>query len=304
MSGKTKFKLIAGIIITIVIIYYSIKSLGKLDLSLLEQSKINWFLVFCSIVITIYSNYVRGLGYTLGMDPNIDRLTAFQIVGIGHAANMVLPLHIGDGLRLAFFPAGYSAIRRTKLVVIPAIADSIAIIMISLFAVPFSGFKDPEIVRTLWILFFICIALAVVFLASIFLIPRFRKYMNDYLNIGLLKMLFWAFLSYLLLLIATWLGLAACGFGLSASLRMSLAVFATTNIIGFIPASPGAVGLFEYGVIIGLAGLGVSQSTALSVGLLLHVSQYAAMLPMGIILYIIALKGKYGKELKKLLQQK
>ena len=79
---------------------------------------------------------------------------------------------------------------------------------------------------------------------------------------------------------------------------MSLAVFAATNIINFIPASPGAIGLFEYGVILGLGGLGIARDTALAVALLLHMIQYAALLPMGAVLYFQALHGKYGKALK------
>ncbi|MCO7124360.1 lysylphosphatidylglycerol synthase domain-containing protein [Sporolactobacillus shoreicorticis] len=304
MSNKTKLKLIFGIIITILVLYYSFKTLGSLDLSPLIHANINGWLVFISIAVTIYSNYIRGLGYTLGIDPKINRLTALQIVGIGHAANMILPLHIGDGLRFAFFPGDYSPMRRAKLVMIPAIADSIAIILVSLLAVPFSGFKDPTIVRILWILFFACIVLSIVFLVASCCVPRLRSYMRQYLTISMLNMVLWVLLSYVLLFLATWAGLAAFGFGWGHSLRLSLAVFATTNLIGFIPASPGAVGLFEYGVIIGLAGLGIRQSDALSAGLLLHVIQYAALLPLGIVLFVLALRGKYGETVKKILHQK
>lgn len=304
MATKTKFKLLIGIIITVLVVYYSFKTLGGLDLSTVFNAKINWFLVFCSVAINIYSNYVRSLGYTLGIDPNINRLRALQIVGIGHAANMILPLHIGDGLRFAFFPDNYSAFRRTELVMIPAIADSIAIIVISLFAVPFSGFKEPMIVTILWISFFSCIALIALLLTVVSFVPRFRNYVHGYLTIGMLNMMLWVLFSYILLLLSIWMGLIAFGFGWGASLRMSLAVFATTNLIGFIPASPGSVGLFEYGVIIGLAGLGIQQSAALSAGLLLHFIQYAALLPLGVVLYILALHGKYGKALRNMLHQK
>lgn len=299
MSLKTKLKLFLGIVITILVVYYSFKSIGGLDLHMLMHARVDWFLVFVSVVITIYSNYIRGLGYTLGIDPKIDRLTALQIVGIGHAANMVLPLHIGDGLRFAFFPSNYRALRRTKLVMIPALADSVAIVLISLLAVPFSGFKDPQVVRVLWILFFLCLVFVGLFLAAMYFMPRLRVYIDDYLTVGLLGMMFWVFVSYLLLLLATWIGLIACGFSLMLSLRMSFAVFAATNIIGFIPASPGSVGLFEYGVIIGLAGMGIQQSAALPAGLLLHFIQYAALLPLGAVLFILALHGKYGETVRK-----
>ncbi|MET1249006.1 lysylphosphatidylglycerol synthase domain-containing protein [Sporolactobacillus sp. STCC-11] len=301
MATKMKFKLLLGIIITLLVVYYSFKTLGGLDLNTVFNSKINWFLVFGSVVLNIYSNYIRSLGYTLGIDPNINRLRALQIVGIGHAANMILPLHIGDGLRFAFFPDDYTALRRTKLIMAPAIADSIAIIVISLLAVPFSGFKDTKILTILWILFFSCIVLIVLLLIVIYFVPRLRSY---YLTIGMLKMMLWVLLSYILLLFSMWMGLIAFGFNWVTSLRMSLAVFATTNLVGFIPASPGSVGLFEYGVIIGLAGLGIQQSAALPAGLLLHFTQYAALLPLGVVLSILAFYGKYGKVIKRKLHQK
>ncbi|WP_100489166.1 lysylphosphatidylglycerol synthase domain-containing protein [Sporolactobacillus pectinivorans] len=304
MSTKIKIKLLLGIIITIIVVYYSFKTLRGLNLDTLLNSNINWFLVIVSVIINIYANYVRSLGYTLGIDPNINRMNALQIVVIGHAANMILPLHIGDGLRFAFFPSDYHALRRTKLVMIPAFADFIAMIMISLFAVPFSGFKDHRLVSALWILFFLCIALIILLLAILYFVPRFRSYFNEFLNIHLLKMMLWVTFSYVLLLLATWVGLAACGFGIGASFRMSLAVFAATNLVGLVPSSPGAIGLFEDGVIIGLAGLGILQSEALTAGLLLHLIQYAALVPLGIILFIVALRGDYKEAIKNMLRQK
>ena len=111
-------------------------------------------------------------------------------------------------------------------------------------------------------------------------------------------MMFWVILSWILLLLSTWIGLEAFGFHWPYSIRMSLAVFAVTNIINFIPASPGAIGLFEYGTILGLGGLGVNQSTALSAGLMLHMIQYAALLPLGAVLYVKAIHGKYSNALK------
>jgi uncharacterized membrane protein YbhN (UPF0104 family) len=71
-----------------------------------------------------------------------------------------------------------------------------------------------------------------------------------------------------------------------------------TNIINLIPASPGGIGLYEYGTMIGLAGLGVERSVALSASLLLHLIQYMALLPLGGVLYIKAIHGKYGEAVK------
>lgn len=298
MSHKTKLQLILGFIITAIIVYFSVRALGRLHPGVVIHSDINWILAAVSIVVYVYANYIRGLAFTYGIDPNIDRLAAFQIMGIGHAANMVLPLHAGEGLRYAFFPSNYTTRRRTELLLISAAADVVAIIMLSLLAVPFSGFKDQQLSKALWILAFLCIAAGILLAVVVCFVPRLRSYAKGYMNLDTLKMMFWVFLSWALLLLSTWIGLVAFGFHMAESMRMSLAVFAATNIINFIPASPGAIGLFEYGTILGLGGLGISQTTSLSAGLLLHLIQYIALLPMGAVLYIMALHGKYGEALR------
>jgi len=299
MPTKTRLKLFIGIIMTVVMVYYSIGALKGLHVSVLFHADINWGLALVSVAIFVYANYIRGLSYTRGIDRNMDRMTALQIVGIGHAANMVLPFHVGEGLRAAFFPRGYSVLKRTNLLVIPAFADFASIIILSICAVPFAGFKDQNLLKALWILTFLCIAAFIVFVILIFFLPRLRRYLRDYLNIDTVKMMNWVLLSWVILLVSTWIGLVAFGFPWMASIRMSLAVFAATNIINFIPATPGAIGLFEYGTILGLGGLGIDPTTALSVSLLLHLIQYAALLPLGIFLYIKSLHGQYGEVLSK-----
>jgi len=282
-------------LITAVTVYCSIGALKDLHAGELFRSNFNWGLTFVSVAVYVYANYIRGLAYTRGIDRTMDRMTAFQIVGIGHAANMVLPFHIGEGLRAAFFPADYSALRRTKLLIIPAFADFVAIMLLAILAVPFAGFKDRTLLMALWILTFICIAAFILFVILIFILPRLRSYLSEFLISDIAEMMVWVILSWILLLVSTWVGLAAFGFPWVASIRLSLAVFAATNIINFIPATPGAIGLFEYGTILGLGGLGIDQTTALSASLLLHMIQYAALLPLGTFLYLTALHGQYGE---------
>ena len=297
MPTKTKLKLFLGIIITAVTVYYSIGALKGLHVGELFQARINWGLALVSVVIFVYANYIRGLAYTRGIDRAMDRMTALQIVGIGHAANMVLPFHVGEGLRAAFFPKGYSALKITNLLIIPAFADFAAIMILSISAVPFAGFTDQNLLKALWILTFLCIAAFILFVILIFFRAGLRSYLREYLNVDTVKMMNWVLLSWIILLVSTWIGLVAFGFPWVASIRMSLAVFAATNIINFIPATPGAIGLFEYGTILGLGGLGIDPTTALSASLLLHLIQYAALLPLGLFLYLKSLHGQYGKVL-------
>lgn len=297
MSKKTTLKMGFGLILTAVIVWFSVKSLGGLHMSRLYGMRIRWFYAVLSVLVFTYANYIRALAYTRGMDPHIDRLTALRIVGIGHAANMVLPLHAGEGLRMLFFPPDYSVVRRTELLAVPGAADFAAIMLLSLLSVPFAGFTDPRLLRALWMVTALCAAAAVLAAVAVRLVPRLRAYVKKYENMGTAKMAGWVMLSWVLMLASTWVGLAAAGFPLLRAARMSLAMFAATNIINFIPASPGGIGLFEYGTILGLGQVGVGREAALLAALLLHVMQYVSLLPLGAALYFSAMHGRYAREL-------
>ena len=298
MSRKLKFQLVIGVIITAVIVYLSWVIAKDLKMDVVFKLKVKWGLVFLAVVIYIISNYIRGLAYSRGIDPEMDDMTALQIIGIGHALNMVLPLHAGEGLRVAFFPSSYSAARRTKLMLITILADAIVVIIISALTVPFAGLKDPTMLRVMWILLFSCIGLLVLMALLIIFVRPIRKYVEEYLNLSLLKMFMWVALSWIILIAAFWLGLAAFGFHLYDAVKMSFTVFVTTNIVNLIPASPGGIGLFEYGTVVGLAGFGVDNSVALSASLLLHLIQYLALIPLGGFFYVKAIHGKYGEAIK------
>ena len=298
MSRKMRFQLVFGVIITAVIIYFSCVIARNLHLEVVFKLKVKWGLVVISVVIYIMSNYIRGLAYSRGIDPEMDDMTALQIIGLGHALNMVLPLHAGEGLRVAFFPTSYTALRRTKLILISILADAVIVIIISALTVPFAGIENPAMLRVMWILLFSCIGLLASMTVLVLLVRRIREYVSEFLNLLLLKSLVWVALSWIILIAAFWLGLAAFGFPLYESVKMSFAVFVTTNIVNLIPASPGGIGLFEYGTIIGLGGFGVDSSVALSASLLLHLIQYMALIPLGIFLYVRAIHGNYAESMR------
>jgi uncharacterized membrane protein YbhN (UPF0104 family) len=298
MSKKMKIQMIIGVILTVVIVYFSVVVLKSLNMKVVLEMKINWLFVILSIAVYVCSNYIRGLAYSRGIDKEMDDMTAFQVIGIGHALNMVLPLHAGEGLRLLFFPSSYTVVRRTKLAVITILADAIVVIIISALTVPFAGITNQTMLKVMWYLLFGCIGLLAAFAAVLFFVPRIRNYLSEYLNKSLLEMFAWCALSWVVMVAAFWFGLAAFGFGLLEAVRMACAVFVTTTVINLIPASPGAIGLFEYGTIIALVGFGVDKNQALSASLLLHLIQYMTLIPLGIFLYIKAMHGKYGEAIR------
>lgn len=293
-----KLKLIFGVLVTAVIVYFSIYVIRRLNINVVFRADVNWGLIVIAVIIYMYSNFIRGLAFSKGIDPEMDNMTALEIVGIGHALNMILPLHAGEGMRLAFFPSSYGVKKRTKLLLISFGADSIIVLIISAITVPFADFSHPTLLSAMWILLYVCIGVLLVLATLIYFVPRVKNYLSEFLNVSLLKMTMWVALSWILLVVATWLCLVAFGFKPLEAIKMSLAVFVATNIVNLIPASPGAIGLFEYGTIIGLGGLGVDKNVALSASLLLHLVQYLALLPLGAFLYIRALRGKYGDAIR------
>lgn len=306
MSKKTMLQLILGTVITAVIIYFSVVMLKSNDFHLSEifKMKINWWLVLLSVGVYMYSNYIRGLAYSKGIAPEMDNMTSLEVIGIGHALNMVLPVHAGEGLRLIFFPAEFSMKKRTKLAAITIIGDAVVVVIITALTVPIAHFTDKTLLKAMWIIFFICIGGLVAAAVLALVVPRLNKYLKEYCNKAMLKMLLWVALSWIILIAAFWLGLVAFGFSVVGSIQMALAVFVATNIINLVPASPGAIGLFEYGTIVGLGGLGVDKTVALSASLLLHLIQYMALLPLGAFLYVKAIHGKYGDAIKAAIKKK
>ena len=304
MTKRVRIQLVVGCAVTAVIIYFSIVTLKKLHLNVVFRSDVNWGLVVLSIIIYIYSNYIRGLAFTKGIDPDLDRMTSLEIIGLGHALNMVLPLHAGEVLRMAFFPPSYSVARRTKLMLISILADAFVVNVISIASLPFADVKDPTFMRIMWIVLFVMAAFLITLVLIVLFVPKARAYVQEYLNKSLLKMLMWVALSWIILIAAFWLGLVAFGFRFGEAIPMSFTVFVITNIINLIPASPGAIGLFESGTVIALGSFGVASETALSASLLLHVIQYLTLVPLGIFLYIMAMRGRYAAAIRSALRNK
>lgn len=297
---KKIFEILIGIIVSAIIIYFTFVSLGKFDPSQLLSDKINWWLAGASAVVFGLSTLARGLGYTYGIDKDIHWFNAWRITAVGNAANMVTPLRMGEGLRLALFPREYKAGKRAKLVIIPAIADIAVILLLSIVAVLIAGIDNAQVIKILIIvslIFFVIGAIIIIILQSI---PRTRRIVKNNLNKHILYMMMWVLISWLLVLISIYFGFLCLGFGIIKSIKFSLACFVSINIFMFIPASPGNIGLFESSVVLGLTSINATNTPvpAMVVGLLLHCIQYAIMLPLGLVLYLAGLH-KHVKRLRR-----
>jgi hypothetical protein len=298
---KMILEIVIGLVVSAIIIYFSLMSLDKFDPSQLLADRINWWLAVVSAVVFGIATLARGLAYTYGIDKELHWFTAWRITAVGNAANMVTPLRMGEGLRLALFPKGYKAAKRAKLIIIPGIGDVAVILLLSLLAILITGFNNPTVVKVLIIVSIVFFAAGLVVVILLHIIPRTRKIAKNNINKQTLFMMMWIFISWLLILISIYLGFLSIGFDILKSIGYSLACFVSMNIISFIPSSPGNIGLFESSVVLGLASMNAPNTPvpALVVGLLLHCIQYAVMLPLGLVLYLVGLH-KHVRKLRRM----
>jgi glycosyltransferase 2 family protein len=293
---KKQLEIILGIIVTAVAMYFCMTALNGLNPSILLNANINWLAAAFSAVIFAFATFIRALVYPYGIDKDMTVMEAWQIVAIGNAANMLLPFRAGEGVRLAVFPKRYSAANRARLLLIPGIMDIGFILLLSIAAVYIAGFKVPSYVLILKVTSYGFLAVCALTFIILLSIPKTCESVLSYLNRDTLRMIKWVALSWLTMLLSIWVGFIALGYGPLRSVTLTFGAFAGMNIACLIPSSPGNIGIFEWSVIAGLGGLGVSEMPAKMAGLILHAIQYAALLPLGIVMYIRFLIHKNKKQ--------
>lgn len=283
---KIGIKWILGAAVTIVIVWLAMRGVGSLNPLQLLSNRINWNLAALSAAAFLVSAAVHTLAFPLGAAPGMPFAESWRVTVIGNAANMVLPLKMGDGLRLAFFPKKYSALRRGRLLLFISLADGAVILLEGIAAVLFAGLHNRNIVLAVRWLSILFAALCAAGLLALALLRKTGKIRYTIRWRGILKMTFWVGVSWSFAFLSFCLALLACGFGAQNTVRCAALAMAGTNFATIIPSSPGGIGLFEYAVVVVLGELSVPAASAKAAGLLLHVIQYAVLLPAGLLTWL------------------
>lgn len=292
-----QIKIFGGIIITAAAFYFCLMALNGLNPSDIMNTSINWVYAALSAIMFAFSTFIRSLVYPRGIDRDMTIMEAWQIVVIGNVSNMILPFRAGEGVRLAVFPKRYSAASRAKLAIIPGAADIGIILLLSIAAVYIADFKNPDYVVVLKLASYGFLAICALTIIILLIIPKTRGNVVALANRDTLRMFKWVALSWLTMLVSIWVGFISFGYGPFRSVILSFGAFAGMNIACLIPSSPGNIGIFEYSVIVGLSGLGIPEIPAKTAGLLLHLIQYAALLPLGALLYTRFILHRNKREL-------
>ncbi len=293
MKNRFKIKILIGAAVSAVMIYLAASALGGLNPMRIFSVHIDWWFFVLSAALFSAGQFMRIFVYPFGIDRRLTFGQAARIVLVGNMANMLLPLKLGEGFRFAFFPKRYSMPHRTRLLAEPAAVDFVVILLLSVLAIPLTaGNMHPLTVHTLTVAGLVLAGAAAVFTVAYLLFRQVRRWVKRYLTPAFMRMLGWVFCSWVLILLSNWAGLMAFSYLNGQAMALAFAVFATSNLILFIPSSPGGLGLFEYAVVLSLRFFHVAEPAAVPIALFLHLVQYAVLLPMGLIAYLAGLRSR------------
>lgn len=290
---KKALKLIVGIAVTVVAFYFTVKTLYKIDWNAVSKLSFNIYFIIIGAVFYSLSLVLRSLMFSRGVARDMTFIEGVRVDFIGAAANMVLPLKLGEGVRLTSFPKRYSAPQRGKLLGLTFATDIVCIIIFSFFTVIFSSFANTyykrEIIKYTVVLLIIMAAVFLLFLT----IKKFRIHITTFIKDEANGTLLYGLISWFCIYLSIYFGVIALGVDFMPALKLSLLVLTATNLAFIIPSSPGAIGLFEYSVLLAFTQAGFSNSQGFAAGLLLHIMQYAATLPFGLYFYLEGLKRNH-----------
>ena len=291
MSKKRKL-FILGILISIIFLYLSLRGFN-LHLVIETIKSLNLWLLLAGSLLFVISHLVRSYRWKtmLRHYKNISYVHSLGSFFIGIFGNNIFPGRFGDLWRAVIIKERENIPRSLALasLLVERILDGIAILLFAAVIVKIvkaPGWVDEAI-------FYLGILLAVgVILLFVFteIYERHGKHKTTKLAeiFGNVAKGFEIMRNPLTLLVLSLLTLVAWGFegasfyvflkafNLSFHPSLPIAILFITNLVVSIPAAPGALGTFEYGIVLSLSLYGFEKSTALTVAIVMHALRYAS----------------------------
>lgn len=318
---KKCVKLAVGIVFTVLFLYLSYRSVGKLDLKKVVTYPVNYFLMALSAFFFIVTQFFRSLAWSRGLRRELDTGRAFQGICLGMATSMVMPFKMGEAVRVAILGGkvdDHGANWREKVrkegvldsyytaginIVLERLLDVVILVILAAIAVFFIDFHSEvkEKITFLRNIILIGGAFGVLFLGGLWWIGQKYRFRSGWIqkmtgvmekiavirSPGILvKVLGYLVLSWLSIYLSTTIGLMSIGIGLNDLFPMALVVLILTNVAILLPTAPGGLGVFQYACIYSLGLFGVDGLTAAVSAVLLHLVQYLAVLPLGLYFFV------------------
>jgi uncharacterized protein (TIRG00374 family) len=302
------WRLWVGILVSLLSLYLAARGVDFRGLlEALGQVQRVWLLP--ALGLLVFAMLARAYRWRLLFYPmselRIGRL--FNLLNIGYLANTVSPLRLGDVLR-AYLCAEVeclSMVRTLSTVVVERIADTLAIVFLLLFLIPFVSLP-AGLVRPAFAIGVVAIG---ALLVLVFIVSRREHSLAFFDKIaarfgfldrqplrrslvsavdGLAVLRSWpSAVGVGMWSLAAWLSTALQFYLVmqAMSLRLpftaAMLVLCLTSLGMVVPSSPGYLGVFEYLTVISLALWGVSREVALGYALVLHALGYLVPAVLG-----------------------
>lgn len=307
---------ILGIIVSGFAVYLIVEKV-PIQESWIEVQKIAIWEVLLLMVVYLFSFLPRAYRWQLMLDPGIKLMSYLKGIIIGFAGNNFIPARGGELLRMEFFSRETKRSRITVLasVLTEKILDGLVLLLFLILGMLFS----PTNVHTVAWLPSLVIFSSTLFLGALFSIAflkfkrlqisSFLKKRNSYAfyntmfgfheniqnALGFLKLskvtLYIINSSVLIWLIEFFVFVLALLF-LEINVEIIVAGFLILSIVNFgilVPSSPAYLGVFQAMTILSLSLFHIEETTALSVGILVHFCQIVPISLLGITLLIFNL---------------
>ena len=302
-------KVILGILISVVLVYLSIRGINLQDV-FRDLQRIQFSYVISFIILIMLMQWLRSYRWGVMLQPmeKIDQLSLFSVTSVGFLAIASIPARIGE-LARPYLISKRSSIKMSSAlgtILVERVFDSFTVLAIAIIILFFTDLP-PWMIKSSIIFFLLAL---VMFCFIIFLILRREaalKLINGILsklpgkfahkidelihhfidgfqiitNIKLFLYLF--FLSALIWLVdvlAIYMLLESFGFGLPVMASFVLMIILIVGIA--IPTAPGYIGNWHFACVLALSLFGLAKAEALSFALVYHFLSMIIVVVLGV----------------------
>ncbi|MFZ3158123.1 MAG: lysylphosphatidylglycerol synthase transmembrane domain-containing protein [Smithella sp.] len=302
-------KVILGILISVVLVYLSIRGINLQDV-FRDLQRIQFSYVISFIILIMLMQWLRSYRWGVMLQPmeKIDQLSLFSVTSVGFLAIASIPARIGE-LARPYLISKRSSIKMSSAlgtILVERIFDSFTVLTFAIIILFFTDLP-PWMIKSSIIFFLLAL---VMFCFIIFLILRrdaALKLINGILrklpgkfahkidelihhfidgfqiitNIKLFLYLF--FLSALIWLVdvlAIYMLLESFGFGLPIMASFVLMIILIVGIA--IPTAPGYIGNWHFACVMALSLFGLAKAEALSFALVYHFLSMIIVVVLGV----------------------
>jgi len=302
-------KVILGILISVVLVYLSIRGINLQDV-FRDLQRIQFSYVISFIILVMLMQWLRSYRWGVMLQPmeKIDQLSLFSVTSVGFLAIASIPARIGE-LARPYLISKRSSIRMSSAlgtILVERVFDSFTVLAFAMIVLFFTDLP-PWMIKSSIIFFLLALVMLcfIIFLilrrdAALKLINgilsklpgKFAHKIDELIhhfidgfqiitNIKLFLYLF--FLSALIWLVdvlAIYILLESFGFGLPIMASFVLMIILIVGIA--IPTAPGYIGNWHFACVLALSLFGLAKAEALSFALVYHFLSMIIVVVLGV----------------------